>query len=198
MKCAFDFWFETLAMTSRAVAFTPTTYLDELGSGLKTSSFSKSKFSMGILFEWRNLFLGGRCKAVRIVSTIESVERTQLHCEECTQLRCAECIRLMNVPNCSALNVCSWWMYSIVLHWTYAVALNEFSWIEPAECTYMLVHADTCVQRRALGIFDWLRERTSQFTEVGYWLREWTVLSRKVGLRELPRYSAEEPPPWID
>ena len=32
----------------------------------------------------------GRCKAVHIVSTIESVERTQLRFEECTQLRCAE------------------------------------------------------------------------------------------------------------
>jgi hypothetical protein len=30
---------------------------------------------------------------------------------------------------------------------------------------------------------------------VGYGLREWTVRSRKVGLRELTRYSAEEPPP---
>ena len=47
-------------------------------------------------------------------------------------------------------------------------------------------------------IFHWLRERTSQFTEVGYGLREWTVRSRKKGLRELTRYSAEEPPPWMD
>jgi len=44
-------------------------------------------------------------------------------------------------------------------------------------------------------IFDSLRERTSQFTEVGYRLREWTVRSRKVGLRELTRYSTKEPPP---
>jgi len=36
----------------------------------------------------------GRCKAVHIVSTIESVERTQLRCKECTQLRCAERTRL--------------------------------------------------------------------------------------------------------
>ena len=43
--------FETLAMNSRAVAITPPTYLDELSRGLKTSSFSKSKFSMATLFE---------------------------------------------------------------------------------------------------------------------------------------------------
>jgi len=48
----------------------------------------------------------GRCKAVHIVSTIESVQCTQWHCEDCNQLRCAERTRLMNVPNCAALNVC--------------------------------------------------------------------------------------------
>ena len=51
---------------------------------------------------------------------------------------------------------------------------------------------------RLFIIFHWLREWTSQFTEVGYGLGEWTVRSRKVGLRELTRYSAEEPPPWMD
>jgi hypothetical protein len=59
-------------------------------------------------------------------------------------------------------------------------------------------HASACTYMRAkqsMCNFDWLRERTSQFTEVGYGLREWTVRSRKVGLRELTRYSAEEPPP---
>jgi len=90
MKCALGFFFETLETNSRAVAFTPPTYLDELSRGLKASSFSKSKFSMATLFEWRNLMWDGRCKAVHIVSTIESVERTQLRFEECTQLRCAE------------------------------------------------------------------------------------------------------------
>ena len=48
---------------------------------------------------------------------------------------------------------------------------------------------------RLVITFHGLRERTSQFTEVGYGLREWMVRSRKVGLRELTRYSAEEPPP---
>jgi len=48
----------------------------------------------------------GRCKAVHIVSTTESVEHTQLCCEECTQLHCAERTRSVNVPNCAALNVC--------------------------------------------------------------------------------------------
>ena len=100
------FWFETLAKNSRAVAYTPTVYMDELSRGLKTSTFSKSKFSMATLFEWRNLMWNGRCKAVHIFSTIESVERTKLGCEECTQLRCAKRTRLMNVPNCAALNVC--------------------------------------------------------------------------------------------
>jgi len=77
----------------------------------------------------------------------------------------------------------------------YTVALIEFSWIEPAECRYMPLHAHTCVQSRVFIILDRLRERTSQFTEVGYGLRELTVRSRKVGLRELTRYSAEEAPP---
>jgi hypothetical protein len=67
MKCALGFCFETLATNSRAVAFIPTTYLDELSRGLKTSSFPKSKFSMAILFEWRNSMWDGRCKAVDIV-----------------------------------------------------------------------------------------------------------------------------------
>jgi hypothetical protein len=48
---------------------------------------------------------------------------------------------------------------------------------------------------RLFVIFHLLRERTSRFTEVGYGLREWTVRSGKVGLRELTSYSAEEPPP---
>ena len=48
----------------------------------------------------------GRCKAVHIVSTVESMERTQLCCEACTELRCAERTRLTNVPNCAVLNVC--------------------------------------------------------------------------------------------
>ena len=94
MKCALGFCFETLATNSRAVAFTPPTYLDELSKGLKTSSFSKSKLSMATCFEWRNLMWDGRCEAVRVVGTIESVERTKLRCEECTQLRCAERTRL--------------------------------------------------------------------------------------------------------
>jgi len=105
MKCALGFCFETLATNSRAVDFTPTTYLDELSRGLKTSSISKSKFSMATLFEWWNWMWDGRCKVVHIVSTIESVEHTQLCCEECTQLLCAERTRLMNVLNCAALNV---------------------------------------------------------------------------------------------
>jgi hypothetical protein len=50
MKCALGFSFETLATNSRAVAFIPTTYLDKLSRGLKTSSFPKSKFSMATLF----------------------------------------------------------------------------------------------------------------------------------------------------
>jgi hypothetical protein len=79
---------------------------DEPSRRQKTSSFSKSKFSMATLFAWRNLMWDGRCKAVHIVSTIESVERSQLRCEECTQLRCAERTRLMNVSNCAELNEC--------------------------------------------------------------------------------------------
>jgi hypothetical protein len=94
MKCALGFCFETLATNGRAVALSPPTYWDELSRGLKTSSFSKSKFWMATLFEWRNLMWDGRCKAVRIVSTIEFVERTQLRCEECTQLCRAERTRL--------------------------------------------------------------------------------------------------------
>ena len=94
MKCALGFWFETLATKSRAVAFTPPKNLDEFSWALKTSSFSKSKFLMATLCEWRNLMWDVRCMAVHIVSTIESVECTQLHCEECTQLRCAERTRL--------------------------------------------------------------------------------------------------------
>ena len=94
MKFALGFRFETLATNSRSVAVTPPTYLDELSRGLKTSSFSKSKFSMAIFFAWRNLMWDGRYKAVHIVSTIESVECTQLRCEECTRLRCAERTRL--------------------------------------------------------------------------------------------------------
>jgi hypothetical protein len=106
MKCALGCCFETLATNSRAVAVTPTAYLAELSRGLKTSSFSKRKFSMATVFEWWNLMWDGRCKAVRTVCTIESVECTQLHCEECTQLRCAERTRLMYVPNYAVLNVC--------------------------------------------------------------------------------------------
>jgi hypothetical protein len=41
------------------------------------------------LFEWRNLMWDGRCKAVHIVSTIESEEHTQLRCEECTYTQLA-------------------------------------------------------------------------------------------------------------
>jgi len=48
----------------------------------------------------------GGCKAVHIVSTIESVEHTQLCCKECIQLHCAERTRLMNVPNSPVLNIC--------------------------------------------------------------------------------------------
>jgi len=81
-------------------------YSDELGRGLKTSRFSKRKFLMATLFESRSLMCDGRCKAVHIVSTIESVECTQLRCKDCNQLRWAERIGLMNVPNCAALNVC--------------------------------------------------------------------------------------------
>jgi hypothetical protein len=84
MKCALGFCFETFATNSRAIAVTPTMYLDELSSGLKMSSFSKSKFSMATLFEWQNLMWDGRCKAVHIAGTIESVECTRLRCEECT------------------------------------------------------------------------------------------------------------------
>ena len=105
MKCALGFCIETLATNSRAVAFTPTKYLDELSTGLKTSSFPKSKFSIAILFEWRNLTWDVRCKVVDIMCTIESMERTQLRCEECTQLRCAVRTRLMNIPNCAVLYV---------------------------------------------------------------------------------------------
>jgi hypothetical protein len=94
MKCALGCCFETLATNSRAVAYTLPTDMDELSRGLKTSSFSKSKFSMATLFEWRNLMWDGSCKAVHIVSTTESVGHTQLSCEECTQLRCAERTRL--------------------------------------------------------------------------------------------------------
>jgi len=108
MKYALGFRIETLATNSRAVAFTPTTYSDELSRGLKTSSFSKSMFLMATLSEWWNLMWDGRCKAVHIFSTIESVECTQWFCRECSQLRCAEHTRLMNVPNCAALNVCGW------------------------------------------------------------------------------------------
>jgi hypothetical protein len=50
MKCALGYCFETVARNSCAVAFTPTTYLDKLSRGLKTSSFLKSKFSMATLF----------------------------------------------------------------------------------------------------------------------------------------------------
>ena len=89
MKCALGFCFETFATNIHAVAFTPTMYLDELSRGLKMSSFSKSKFSMATLFEWWNLMWDGRCKAVHIVSTIELVERTQLHCQECTYTQLA-------------------------------------------------------------------------------------------------------------
>jgi hypothetical protein len=51
MKCALSFCFEIVETNSRAVAFSPTTYLDELSRGLKMSSFSKSKVSMATLFE---------------------------------------------------------------------------------------------------------------------------------------------------
>jgi len=74
MKCAHGICFETLATNSCAVAITPTTYLDELSRGPKTSSFPKSKFSIATLFGWRNLMWDGRCKAVHIFNTIESVE----------------------------------------------------------------------------------------------------------------------------
>jgi hypothetical protein len=67
IKCALGFCFETLAMNSRAVAFIPTMYLDQLCRGLKMSSFPKSKFSMAILFEWWNSMRDGRCEAVDIV-----------------------------------------------------------------------------------------------------------------------------------
>jgi hypothetical protein len=50
MKCALGFYFVTLARNTRAVAFTPTTYLDKLSRGLKKSSFPKSKVSMAPLF----------------------------------------------------------------------------------------------------------------------------------------------------
>ena len=67
MKCALGVCFETLETNSRAVAFIPTTYLDELSRGLKTSSFQMSKFSMAVLFVWQNSMWDGRCKAVNIV-----------------------------------------------------------------------------------------------------------------------------------
>jgi len=98
MSCAVSIWFETLATNSRAVSYTPTMYLDELSKGLKMSSFSKSNFSMATLCEWWNLMWDSECKAVDIVSTIESVEHTQL-CR-------AECTRLMNEPNSATLIIC--------------------------------------------------------------------------------------------
>jgi hypothetical protein len=77
-KWALGFGFETLATNSSAVTLTLTMYMGELSRGLKTSSFSKSKYSMANLFEWWNLMWDDRCKAVHIVSTVESMERTQL------------------------------------------------------------------------------------------------------------------------
>jgi hypothetical protein len=74
MKYAFGFCFESLVTNSHSVAFKPTTYLDDLSRGLKTSGFPKRKFSMSTLFEWRNLMWDGRCMAVHIFSTIESME----------------------------------------------------------------------------------------------------------------------------
>jgi hypothetical protein len=53
---------------------------DELSMGLNTSNFSKSQFLMATFFELQNLMWNGRCKTVHIVSTIESVKRTQLRC----------------------------------------------------------------------------------------------------------------------
>jgi len=105
---ALGFCFETLATNSHAVAFTPTTYLDELSRGLETSSFWKSKVSMATLFEWQNLMWDGRCQEVHIVSTMEPVERTQLRCEEWTHLHWVERMRFMNILNCTAFNVCGW------------------------------------------------------------------------------------------
>ena len=84
MKCAHGFGIETSVTNCRAVAFTPTMYLDELSRGLKKSSFLKSKQPMATFFEWRNLMWDGRYKAVHVVSTIESVQCTQLRCAECT------------------------------------------------------------------------------------------------------------------
>jgi hypothetical protein len=141
-------------------------------------------------------------------------ELNVLSCTAKNVLNCAVCLK--NVPNCAELNIHNWSMYSIVLCWMYTVALSgwwmysiaqrlmytvaliEFSCIEAAECRYIAGHAHTCVQSRVFVIFDWLREWTSQFTEVGYGLREWTVRSWKVGRGELTRYSAEEAPPWMD
>jgi len=81
LKCALGLCFETLATISRAVAFTPPMDLDELSRALQTSSFSISKFSIAILFQWRNLMSDGRFKAVHIVSMIDFVECTLLRCE---------------------------------------------------------------------------------------------------------------------
>jgi hypothetical protein len=76
------------------------------------------------------------------------------------------------------------WTYSVALGWTYAVALTELRWKEPAKYTYM--HAHICIQSKVFVICDWLRERTSQLTEVWYRLRGRTSQFTEGGL------------PWID
>jgi len=47
---------------------------------------------------------------------------------------------------------------TVALRRTYAVALIEFSWIEPAECTYMPVRAHIRVQSRVFVTFVLFRE----------------------------------------
>jgi hypothetical protein len=92
---------------------------------MKSSSFTKSKFSIAPFLAAGNLMWDGRCNAVTIVSKKESVECSQLRCKECTQLRCM-----------------------------YAIALSELNYIEPAECMYTPVHAHTCIQSRVFLILD--------------------------------------------
>jgi hypothetical protein len=75
-----------------SVAVKLTTYWDELSSGLMATSISTTLFSKSILLDLRNLTLVGRFKVVHNVSTIESVQYSQLQWEEYAHWPYTECI----------------------------------------------------------------------------------------------------------
>ena len=112
---------------------------------------------MATLFEWQNLMWDGWCKAVHIVSMIESVKHTQLRCEECTytQLALSSWIQSAQPRTFSAAQLSSF--INRIRSKQHNQVHSSIVYVQCSAIEYMPVHAHTGVQSRAFVIFDWLR-----------------------------------------